>query len=341
MKKILAVVFALAIGFALVGCSGDNEEVIQTDEQVLTLEAISSSMLLAYNEESVEELAMPAQALNGLADQEIEDLDYYVEMVEVFLGNENLQVETTESDLEEYDNLVIYTTKSLNNEEITYTLYYNEFELNEEEGTEATNTNTTEDGKGEMNQFIFSDEDDHLATKGIEGILIYNETNYNIEGKFINVDGKEIVRLRSYIDEDNFVVVNYQNDINENKDHEKFFFKLVEDGITINESKVMMFENDNMLHVQLEMTEGENYSRYQFHIRTRDEVTYIHINYEIETPEESEQGNIRLTKEIDPETGEAIYNYAVTPGNGNSENASNHSKRHKHQNNVTTETQNS
>ncbi|MFW5794484.1 MAG: hypothetical protein ACOCV1_03265 [Bacillota bacterium] len=355
MKKLLVMVLAFTIGLILVGCNGDSEEVIQSDEQVLTLEAISSSMLLSYNEEGVEELALPAQAKNAFAEQELEDLDYYVEMVEVFLGNENLQIETQESDLEEYDNKVVYTTRTLNDEEISYTFYYNEFELvDEEETTEGTEEETTEgteeettkgteeetnSGNSQMNQFRFDDEDDHLITSGIEGILIFNETTYNIEGKVINIDGKEIVRLRSYIDEGNFVLVNYQNDVNETKNHEKFFFKLVEDGITINQSKVMIFENDKILHVQLEMTEGENYSRYQFHVRTRDEITYIHINYRIETTEGTERGNIRLTKEIDPETGDPVYNYAVTPENGRN-NPSNHSRRHRHKYNETTERQN-
>ncbi|MCF7924717.1 MAG: hypothetical protein K9L64_06425, partial [Candidatus Izimaplasma sp.] len=207
----------------------------------------------------------------------------------------------------------------------------------EEATTEETTTEeATTEQNNETDQFFFRDGDDHLATKGIEGILIYGETTYNIEGKFLNVEGKEIVRLRSYIDEDNFVVVNYQNDTNGDKEHEKFFFKLVEEGITINQSKVRVFEKENMTHVQLEMTEGESYSRYLFQIRERDGISYIHINYEIDTPDTSEKGNIHLTKEIDPETGDPIYNYSVTPGNANNENASNHSKRHGRQNNENT-----
>jgi hypothetical protein len=377
MKKILVIILGLTIGLTVISCTDtiENEAVVQSDEQVIALEAISSSMLLSYDQTSVGEMKNPIDN-TSLSEEEINDLDYYVEMVEAFLGNDNLEVVSQESDNEDYEMMIVYTTFNLNDDEMVYTLYYNVYDLDEETTTEETTTEeatteeatteeatteettteeatteeptteeatteeatteeaTTEEATtlafGSQNQtseepFRFIDEDDEYATEGIKGILVYGDVTYELEGKILNIEGKEIVRVRSYIDEDNYVIVNYQKDVTE-VDKEKFFFQMVEDGQVITRSKVMIFESDNMQHVQIEFIDGDNYERYQFHMREKDGVTYIHINYNIDTEEETSKGNIQLTKTIDPETEEVIYSYKITPNNGQ---GSEYNKTHK------------
>ncbi|MFP4479021.1 MAG: hypothetical protein ACLFPM_06265, partial [Candidatus Izemoplasmatales bacterium] len=136
MKKLLAIILGLVMGLTIMSCTGtsETEEIVQTDEQVLALEAISSSMLLSYDQGSVEEMKSPfSQA--SLTEEEINDLDYYVEMVETFLGNENLEVESQESDNEDYEYMIIYRTYTLNDQEMVYTLYYNLYDFDSEEPT--------------------------------------------------------------------------------------------------------------------------------------------------------------------------------------------------------------
>jgi len=368
---------AFILGFAALSCTGESEELVQTDEQVITLQAISSSLLLSYEQGGTEEMSMMMDELN-LNEEDINDIDKYVEIVEAFLGNDQLEVETGESELEEFDYKVIYRTYTLNQDSVFYTLHYNLIDLEEEtteppvtteeetteapvtteeETTEAPVTSeeeittetpvtteeaatetttqapttnlseTTEDHRPDDCPFMFEDEDDDMVVQGIVGQLEVGERVFDIEGKVLNVNGKEIIRLRSYIDEDNFVLVNYQTDDRE-VDKEKFFFQMVEEGVVVNRSRIMLFENENMQHVQLEFINGDNYERYQFHIRERNDVTYIHINYRVETEDQTDQGNIRLTKTIDPETGEAIYEYNVTPGQGGGQ-GGNFNRRHR------------
>jgi hypothetical protein len=383
MKKLLMLVFGMVMAITIMSCTGEvnDTEIIESDEQVLAVEAISSAMLLSYNDSTVEQMANPMMQV-GLGEDEVDEIDYYVEMIETFLGNDQLEVESQDSDDENYDYMIVYTTYNLNQEAITYTLYYNVLVLDEESTeepttedatteeatteeatteettteettteeatteettTEETTTEepTTEEATTEEpatsgteplafgddereHPFRFNDEDDEYVTQVIQGVLLFGDLSYEVEGKILVKDGKEITRLRSFIDEDNFVLVNYQKDDRE-VDKEKFFFQMVEAGQVVSRSRMMIFKNENMQHVQLEMIEGEEYARYQFHIRERDDVTYIHINYRIETSEETSEGHVRLIKTIDTETGEVIYEYNVQPNQGQE---SSHRKNH-------------
>ena len=342
--------FGLTLGLTIMGCSElnvDDEAVIQTDEQVLAVEAISSAMLLSYNDTTVEQMANPMMQM-GMGEEAVDDIDYYVEMIETFLGNDQINVETQSSNNDDFDYMITYTTYNLNQEAMTYTLYYNvvviedetpttEESTTEESTTEESTTeeSTTEEpttdapitsestetenlafGDREADQpFRFNDEDDEFVTEYIEGLLIFGDLSYEVEGKILMMDGKEITRIRSFIDEDNFVLVNYQKDDRE-VDKEKFFFQVVEEGQVVSRSRMMFFENDNMQHAQLEMIEGDEYARYQFHIRERDGVSYIHINYRIELNDLIDEGHVRLIKTIDDETGEVIYEYNISPNKG-------------------------
>ena len=316
MKKIAAILVALTLGITLLGCSQTDEVKLESSEELFTLQALSSTSLLSYSDNTTQELAfVPLSEVEETEDpvitEEVDNIDYYIEMMELFLGDDNLTVETQESDDEAYSYMTVYNTKNIRGEEVTYTFYYNEFELteNEELAPEGFNENT-EAVQG--HKFAFNDEDDNLAVLGLEGILVYGDLTYNIEGKKIVNSQQEIYRLRSFIDEENYVLVNYQNDVTD-RDREKFFFKSVEDGIVVSESKVMMFNKDNRLHLKLEFIEGEDYANYTFNIRTIDEKEYIHIVYEIKNGDVTEEGSVKLTAELDPETGEVIYSYDMSP----------------------------
>ncbi len=324
MKKFITILLALSLGLVLFGCSQTNEVAIESSEDVFTLQAISSTSLLNYGDLSVTEASyvplaevtteVTTESEDPIITEEVENIDKYVEMMEMFLGDENLTVESGESDKELYQYMTTYTTLNLSGETITYTFYYNEYVLDEnQELVPNTETETTE-GLVERN-FHFTDEDDNLVAVGLEGILIYGDVTYNIEGKKIVNSQQEIYRLRSYTDEENYVVVNYQNDITD-RDREKFFFKVVEAGEVVNEAKVMMFTKADRLHLKLEFVEGDKSSSYIFNVLTEENIQYIHITYEITDGDAYEEGSVKLTAETDPETGEVIYSYDMSPSRG-------------------------
>ena len=353
--------FGLMMALTIMACSelGETETpIVDSDEEVLAVQAISSAMLLSYNDSSVSQMANPMMQM-GMDEEEVNDIDYYVELIETFLGNDQLNVETQTSDNDDYDYMIVYTTLNLDQETLTYTLYYNveviEEELTTEEEvtteepatteedvtteeptteaptteapttevptTEAPTTQTTETqnlafGDQDMDRpYRFEDEDDEFVTQYIEGILVFGDLTYDVEGKILMVEGKQITRIRSYIDDENFVLVNYQNDDRE-VDKEKFFFQVVEEGQVVSRSRMMFFQNDRIQHAQLEIIEGDAYARYQFHIREQEGVSYIHINYRIEMNDEVDQGHVRLIKTVDDETGEVVYEYNINPDKG-------------------------
>jgi len=335
MKKFVMFILVLGLGFALLGCDLSVQKEIESEEQLFTLQALSSSALLNYNQFVVTETNyVPLAEVDESDDEEepvinenVEDIDYYIEIMEMFLGNDNLGVVTEESDNPDYAYKTVYTVISISGDEVTYTFYYNEFDL-ENEGEPLSETTNPE--AVQNHRFNFEDNDDSQAVKGLEGILTFGENTYNIEGKKIVNDRMEIYRLRSFIDEENYVVVNYQNDVTD-RDREKFFFKMVEDGEVVNESKVMLFTRNRMTHVKLEFIDGENYSNYIFNIRTEDNIQYIMINYEFKVNDDLiESGSVRIIAETDSDTGEIVYSYTTAPRNFGKE--FQHTFRHRFEN---------
>lgn len=329
MKKITLVFLGLGLFLGLLGCNLDNEKEFVDDEQLFTLQALSATTLMNYSQETFDEVSyLPLSEVTEeeepIIDEKIENIDRYVELIEAFLGNDNLTVVESESDREEFSTKLTYEVDSLDGTNESYVFYYSEYVLEEAEAP------LNEDASGESHSFHFNDEDDELAVKGLSGVLIYNEIEYSIEGKKITNNKQEIYRLRSFIDEDNFVMVNYQSDIEDNS-REKFFFKMVEDGVTVNQSKVMILEKNRMTHVKLEFTNENESSNFIFNIRTEDDVKYIMLNYEIKIDGEViESGNARIKAEIDGDTGDVIYNYQLLPNNSGKN--SEHNYRHGHGN---------
>ncbi|PKK94669.1 MAG: hypothetical protein CVV60_05285 [Tenericutes bacterium HGW-Tenericutes-5] len=333
MKKLLIVAVAIFAVFTVVGCDQLNVIEIENEEEVFNLQALSSTTLLSFNEESVTDLAYSPMANQETQDpiitEEVENIDYYVEMIEVFLSNDNLDITNEESDNEDYDYKTIYNTININGESVSYIFYYNEFDFTtDQEPLTSTYSESTEGMQARS--FHFQDEDDNLVVKGLEGILIYGDVTYNIEGKKVVNNRQEIFRLRSFIDEENYVMVNYQKDITD-RNKEKFFFKEVVDNVIVKESKVMIFTKDNRTHVKLDFVDGNLSSSYIFNIRTEENVQFIHIVYEIDNGETVEEGVVRLTAETNPETGEVVYSYSMTPNNHNGKEYK-HSFNHRHQN---------
>jgi hypothetical protein len=332
MKKFLLVAFTVFMATFLFACDQSNYDVIESDEQLVTLQALSSTSLLSYNQSYVEDTSY--QPLNNRpldnevlprANQELENIDYYVEMMELFLSDNNLEVIIEESDLEDYSFKTVYKTINLNGDQLEYVFYYNEFEFDDE--AEPLNNDFPENENEQRREFNFEDEDDHLAVTGLQGVLIFGETTYNIEGKKIQNEQFEIYRLRSFVDEDNYVMVNYQVDTEDNN-REKFFFKLVAEGEVVSQSKVHIFTRANMTHVRLEYVEETKSGRFLFNIKEIDDVSYIMINYEIkENGEIIEKGNIRLSAQLDETTGEMVYSFNIKPDRSKQEYQE--EKRHK------------
>jgi len=284
-----------------------------------------------------------------IVSDELDVLDDYLAMIEQFLGNTNgLSVSVATSDNPDYEYMMTYVTKNLFGDDVTYVLYYTavqyEAPVDEEDDltttTTATETTTTTDTDAvttttepepeptetttttplslkDQDQdrlrdrdFEFVDENDDAVQYALSGMLVIGDQVYYLEGKKIVEGDEEIMMLRSFIDHDNFVKVRYQTEDGQ----KKFFYEVKVDGVILNETKVLVQTEDDVVKVHLTFIEGEANGRYQFMLETVENVTYIKVHYSVEDAEGVEEsGNIHIVATYDEETGLTTYTYNIMP----------------------------
>jgi len=346
MKKVILGLILIAGAFTFAACSNTITDVetvsFESDSQVFAIEALSSANLLdtslvstlSYEPLSdvvTTETTTETDDEDLIVDDQIDEVDKYLEMMDGFLGNNNgLSVQILESDRAEYENLISYTTVNLLGKEVVYYMYYNETLFTNpddstsdetttevpETTTEATTTEEISDlaytvSMNRDRRFYFNDDDDDSVVYLLEGLIVSNGIEYSVEGKsIIDEDGNEIFRLRSFVDRDNYVFVAYKTDILDST--KKFFFKVVTDGVIVSESKVRVTKEEGKLKVMLNLIENGDEARYLFSVMEEDGVTFYHIKYDITKSDNTKEvGNILIKATQDETNGEVIYTYQV------------------------------
>lgn len=281
-------------------------------------------------------------ATDTINDEDIATVDQYLEMMNNFLGDNNaLSVQTLTSDRAEWDNLMTFTTVNIAGEDVVFYLYYNETLFNSETVTTTepvttepatTDSPTTEapttevptttaadttaaplantQGDKERN-FYFEDADDNDVVYLLSGLVISDGIEYNVEGKRVIEDnGDEVLRLRAFVDPDNFVKVAYKLDAEDSA--KKFFFENVQNGELVSSSKVKVLEEDGSLKVFLDLASNGDEARYMFKVFEEDGTTLYLIKYDITYADgTTDSGNIHIVATVDPVTGEVVYTYKV------------------------------
>jgi hypothetical protein len=342
MKKLLVSLMILAGVITFAACNATDSEVFAASDDVFAFQAISATELLA-GINPVDTVAMdlsyslleedlPAEDDPIVAD-EIDILDKYLSMMDLYLGDNNgLTVTAEVSDNPDYAQKVTFTSTTMSGILVTYVLYYNEVlfeetpavEEDETTTTTAPETDTTEPLSFKENEqdrlreknFEFEDENDDSILYVLSGLLIIGENEYLLEGKKILNGEEEILIMRSWIDHDNYVKVRYQSEENQMK----FFYEIVTDGIIVNKSKVRVLTENGKIMTKLEFVEGDAKGRYDFMTETVENVTYIKVKYNTVNAEGvKESGLIHIIATYDELTGETTYEYNVRPDKMNKE----------------------
>jgi len=255
----------------------------------------------------------------------IEYIMYYNETLFVSEVVEDDSTTTTETPTTEVPTTEVPTTEVPTTEVPTTEVPTTEVPTTEVPTTEEP---TTELGLSSGNpdqerNFYFEDDDDNEVVYSLTGIILANGLEYNVEGKKIVEDnGDEVLRLRSFVDRDNYVKVSYKLDAEDSR--QKFFFEVVTDGIVVSKSRVNIFEDEGKTRVMLYLESNGDKGRYNFGIIEEEDVTYIHVRYDIELADGTkESGGIHIIATIDPVTGELIYTYKII---GPEENQKNYKK---------------
>ena len=135
MKKLLVGIFMIAFALTFAACSNltTTEAVIEMndEEQVFTVSAMSAASLLdfsfvdtlSYTPLSDTTEAVDTEEGDEVIEEEIDEVDTYIELMETFLGSNNgLEINVLESDREAFENLVSYTSVDMFGNSIVY--YY-------------------------------------------------------------------------------------------------------------------------------------------------------------------------------------------------------------------------
>lgn len=301
MKKIILGITMLLMTISISACTGltalSQAFEFASDEEIFSFSAISTSALISNT--VVEPLATVSQVTQldtQTPDMTIDQIEPYLEMFESLLAQNNgLSVVTTVSDNVLYETKSEFTVFDLLENQITYTMYYNTVLLDSEvPATEPTDEDT---------------EDETSTEYEITGILLIGTTEYQITGRKEIEEGEEKISFTSAIDENNYVFSQYKVEDNENK----FFIKIVENGIVVSESKIKVETEDGETSIKLEYVQGANYSEYSFKYENEDGINILKIKYETLIDGVEDSGKIKVEVIVDPLTQATSYQIYVEP----------------------------
>lgn len=292
MKKLLLpIILAIGILLGLVACKESNiknsNEFFSDEIDNMSYQALSSIKLLESKTEIKN--AKRAQNLSNTNDVEVtekEVIDRYLEMMNELLDtNGGFSSKTLVSDKVEYQNLVEITTKNLQGELTTYSLYYNETSVKQE---------------------IDDDDDEVEITKTIEGIAIVGGTEYKLVGKIEEESERDETENESYFkiieDERNYVIV--KEEVEQEFNEYEYKYEVITNGVKTNSVSFELEKENGKLKIKMKESSNTKTS-YEFKIEEVDNVKYI----KIKVLEGKTQKNIRVRVVYDITTSTYTYEY--------------------------------
>ena len=294
MKKLLLpIILAIGILLGLVACKELNKEnskeFFNNEIDNISYQALSSIKLLESKTEIKK--AKRAQNLSGTNDVEVtekEVIDRYLEMMNELLDtNGGFSSKTLVSDKVEYQNLVEITTKNLQGELTTYSLYYNETSVKQE---------------------IDDDDDEIEITKTIEGIAVVNGTEYKLVGKIEEESEKDETENESYFkiieDERNYVIVKEEVEQEANEYEHEYKYEVITNGVKTNSLSFELEKENGKLKIKMKES-SDTKTSYEFKIEEVGTIKYI----KIKVLEGKTEKNIRVRVVYDITTSTYTYEY--------------------------------
>lgn len=297
MRKIVYVLMALSLMIGLAACSSLNESSLDfnlnSDEEVLAFQALSSVQMLGATQTEQSSTMGRISKMSNDQMTSIDQIEPYLELFEQLLTQSNgLSVTIEASDLVEYETKQVFQMTDMLGETITYTMYYNTMVLVEEDEDDADETDEADDIEDE-------DEQEYM----IEGILVYGDVTYNIEGKHEIEEDEEKLEFISKISEEDYVKVTYKLEDEETK----FAYRTYVQGELVNESTIKIENEDDELKIELSYINGANVGEYEFKMETEDDQTILKIEFQTTIDGVESEGEAKVLVTVDEVTGESYY----------------------------------
>ncbi|HBP25964.1 MAG TPA: hypothetical protein DD618_03330 [Acholeplasmatales bacterium] len=293
LKAVLtALVILLSTAFLYV--SWKNAPVDQVDpalegkEQIYSFSAVSATNLLyAFLSETgnlpiMQPMAQkPLDSNSLLVMDSLDSLNKYLNTIEDLIGKRDaMAFESLESDRQEYQVQLVLSTMDLLGTPIQYIMYYNE---------------TIQDSQ----------------TNVFSGILLFKGTEFSLEGSQITTDEETKMELIAYSSAHNktdFVKVEHKTE----NDQQTFEYEFVLDDETVQSSELKIETEDEDLKIELSMEEGDYSCAFEIRRVSEDGEDFMKVDYDIQTTDLDEQGEIRVTVVFDEISQTSVYHYFVS-----------------------------
>ncbi len=330
MKK-LFVLATLFIGLVTMAACSSNGSVLgngpslETKEDVIGFSAATSIMALNNTQTATEDplLSMDNHTTEDPYDflSEIDDLEQFMPIINAFISSDEsaFGVEVIESDLAEYENLMIISMLDFNGETREYEFYYNETFITEDEDEDDDDADVDEDDDDDADV----DEDEDEAESIIDGIMIVGDLTYQLSGVRETEADEEYLEMTATIDELNYVTIEYGAESEDNEAETEFYYELYEAGTLTKSIEFKLETEDEESELEIIFVEGNRVSEFKIEEETEEDdanIRELEIKFLIE-----EDGNVIDEGEIEAEitfdetTQEYIVTYTVKRGDNEEE----------------------
>ena len=261
----------------------------------------TSTLSLSGNKETTSQML-----LSKTEEIDMDKVNTYLQMMESLLVDDGpINIETVESDKEEYEFKMIFSALDLAEVKHSYTIYFNQTLLEEDfddddYDDEGKGHKHQKQGKEGKNKPKFDDETEYL----LEGIAIYDGIEYIIKGVKESEDDELELKLVIKLDEANYVSIEQEIENNETEySYDVFSNRKKTFSISLD------VENDTEFEIKIKTKNNGINETYMFKKDITNNV--VQIKYHSE-------GNVyHLTVKgyVDSETGETVYEYKVSESN--------------------------
>ncbi len=310
MKKIMLTLIAvLALCATLSACTKKKgEKVIDRLEGLqnnMSYQAVSSIKMLEIKEEfnTVKNLS-GGTLLNQETVSEKEVIEKYLAMMEELMGNNGgINIASQTSDKPEYENMIVVTTKNLQDEETIYSLYYNETIVNEVDDDDDDD----------------DDDDEIKEVKKITGIALANGKEYTLEGKTEvetekDKSEKDESEKESYFkiieDRNNYVIIEEEFEQELNESEHEYKYVVVSNGKKVSELEFELEQENGELSVEVKEITKDAKTSYKFKVIENGNNKYI----KVEIKNGTKITKIKARIVYDTETNTYKYDYKYIEG---------------------------
>jgi len=291
LKFVLTTVFVLAL--VVFGVSLLNNEPINSPinpysniayQNTLSVSAVSTATLMSKTATTPISMNQAVSLVSRLSTSDsVVTIEPYLGMIETVTG-QNFGISSVSSVSENplYETKVTLTTMDLVGNKLSYTLYFN--------------TTSYSSNKDQV-EFV------------IEGIFLFKNKQFDFIGKK-EIDGdEEVLVFKTITDSMNYVESSFKTE----NDESKYFIKIVENGLTVSQSKIKIEEEDGNKKIDFEFSDGLDRGQYEFTYDQENGKSFLKIQYQTLINNIESSGEMKVEIKIDDLTGITSYQILVQP----------------------------